>query len=384
MPAVTAPSEAGFRVWLGALRSRALAAGLPQAALAPLDSARFDPEVVSKEARQAEFTKAIWDYLDIAASQARVDLGQDALRRHKVLFDALEARYGVPREILAALWGVETNYGSFRGDFPVIGTLASLAYASRRPAFFEHELLEALRILDEGHVRAEAMRGSWAGAMGHTQFMPSSFWRYAVDFTGDGKRDLWSDNPADALASAAAYLAANGWERGGLWGLELRLPEGFDYRLAGDGTVKPLAEWRALGLRQANGAPLPEAGPGSVILPAGAEGVAFLVFANFRALESYNPADAYVIGLGHLADRLAGGAPLHGTWPRADGVLSPEERVDLQRRLALAGFDPGGADGKIGPKTFAAVQAFQMAEGLRPDGYASPALLRRLKALTGP
>jgi lytic murein transglycosylase len=373
------PSAAGFPVWVSAFRDRARAAGITEATLdAALPGLTFLPDVVEKDRNQAEFTRTIWDYLDRAVSEDRVTLGRRALADHRALLDRIAARYGVTPEVVVAIWGLETNYGGFRGDTPTLSALASLAYDGRRSAFFEGQLLAALQIVQAGEVTVDRMRGSWAGAMGHTQFMPTSFQTLAVDFTGDGRRDIWGDDPADALASTAAYLARNGWIAGQPWGMEVRLPEGFDYALSGEQVTKPVADWQALGLRRADGGDLTGQGPASVILPAGKDGAAFLRLANFAAIESYNPADAYVIAVGHLADRIAGGRPIAAAWPRADRALTGDERRDLQARLTAAGFDTGGVDGKIGPKTLAAVRAFQTSRGMVPDGYASPALLALL------
>ena len=372
-------TEAGFQDWLTAFRPRALAAGLTPSTLDALEDLGFDPAVVDKDRNQSEFTKPIWTYLDSAASDDRIAAGEKALARHRALFDRLEAVYGVDREVVAAIWGLESAYGTFRGDIPTLQALASLAYDGRRGAFFEAQLIEALKIVQDRHIPAERMRGSWAGAMGHTQFMPSSFWTFAVDFDGDGRRDIWGDDPTDALASAAAYLSKSGWTKGMPWGVEVTLPEGFDYAQTSERVKKPVAEWQAMGVRLADGGALPDHGLSSVLLPAGHQGAAFLIFANFQVIETYNKADAYVIAVGHLADRLKGGPPIRASWPREARALTREERVELQRLLTAAGFDAGGVDGLMGPKTIAAVRAWQMAQGLVPDGYANPALLARLR-----
>ncbi len=312
-------------------------------------------------------------------SDERIALGRAALARHAATFDAIEDRWGVDRHIVAAVWGLETSFGGWRGDVPTLSALATLAADDRRPDFFGTQLVEALRILQDGETTLEAMRGSWAGAMGHTQFMPTAFRDHAVDFDGDGRRDLWGENPTDALASAAAYLAAHGWDTGRPWGVEVVLPEGFDYRLTGERIEKEPSDWAALGVRRPDGSALPEAGPASIRVPAGHGAPAFATFANFRAIEAYNPADAYVIGIGTLADRLAGGPPLAGSWPPEARALTREERIELQERLRDTGFGPLAVDARIGPATQDAIQRWQTSVGLVPDGYADAALLDRLR-----
>ena len=375
-----AASSEGLQVWLAGFRGRALAQGITAATFdAACGDLSFLPDVIEKDRNQNEFTKTIWVYLDSAASEDRIALGIAAVRQNTELLDRIERAYGVDKEIVAAVWGLESAYGTYRGSIGTIEALATLAYDGRRGAFFEAELIAALQILQSGDVAPASMTGSWAGAMGHTQFMPSSYLGFAVDFTNDGKRDIWGDDPSDALASTAAYLAKWGWTKGQPWGLEIALPADFDYGLSGERVKKPVAEWQALGLRTAEGAALPDHGPASVLLPGGAKGAAFLIFSNFQVIEHYNTADAYVIGVGHLADRIRGGAAIQASWPRADRALSLPERIELQERLTLAGFDPGGVDGKIGPLTIAAVKSFQRAIGAIPDGYPSLDILTRLR-----
>jgi membrane-bound lytic murein transglycosylase B len=376
--AIEMGTQAGLDAWVQAFRVRAIAAGVPAATFdAAMRGVEFNPKVVERDRNQNEFTKTVWDYLDTAVSEDRVALGQKALAANAALLERIEAEYGVEKEILAAVWGLESAYGTYRGDLPVLGSLATLAYEGRRGAFFEQELIAALRIVAGGHV--EELRGSWAGASGHTQFMPSSWEKYAVDFDGDGKRNLWGDDPADALASTANYLASFGWTRGMPWGMEVTLPEGFDHDQTTERVVKDVAEWQALGVRTAAGGDLPYRGPSAILLPGGHRGAAFLIFPNFQVIEKYNTADAYIIGIGHLADRIAGGPLIAASWPRELRALTLAERRALQDLLGKAGFDPGGVDGRMGPKTIAAVKAFQKARGLVPDGYPSLEVLDLLR-----
>lgn len=375
---------AGFAQWVQDFVPRAEAAGISGATLArALRGVRYHADVIDKDRNQAEFVRPIWEYLDRAVSDLRIGEGQAALQRHRQLLDRIEAAFGVEREVVVAVWGLETSYGQTRGDIPVIDALATLACDGRRGRFFEAELIDALRIIEAGDVRPAAFRGSWAGAMGHTQFMPSSYHAFAVDFDGDGRRDIWSEDPCDALASTAAYLARSGWQTGQPWGVEVVLPAGFDYALTGnagaDAGARGVAGWRDLGVRLADGRALGGVGEGSILLPAGARGAAFLIFGNFRVIGRYNAADAYVIAVGHLSDRLRGGPPVRAQWPRGDRALDFAERQEMQQRLTRAGHDTGGVDGRIGPKTVAAVRAFQQAVGMVADGYPGMDVLRRLR-----
>lgn len=377
---VDAPQSPGFSEWIAGFRVRALAAGIgPEVVDRALGGVEYDASVIEMDRGQAEFTRTIWDYLDSAVSAERVANGRAALEGHRALLERIEATWGVDKEVIVAIWGLESAYGTFRGNVPVIPAMATLAFDGRRGAFFETQLIAALKILQAGDVDAGDMTGSWAGAMGHTQFMPTSFLDHAVDFNGDGRRDIWSDDPSDALASTAAYLRHFGWVRGEPWGVEVRVLEGFDYGLTGKQVKKSGPDWAALGIRDMEGVTAPDHGPASILMPAGARGAAFMIFLNFQVIERYNAADAYVIGVGHLADRIGGGPPIRGGWPREDRALLAAERQELQERLTEVGFSTGGVDGLIGPNTIAAIRAFQRSVGLVPDGYASVEVLRRLR-----
>ncbi|MDF1802606.1 lytic murein transglycosylase [Thalassovita sp.] len=373
-------SNMGFQRWIKRFRARANAAGISDRTLdRAFRGVRYNTDVIQRDRNQSEFTKTLWEYLDSAASDTRVANGKKALRTQGRTLRAIEAKYGVDKEVVAAVWGLESAYGTYRGKNDIIESLATLAYDGRRGRFFEAQLIAALKILQSGDVAPRNMTGSWAGAMGHTQFIPTSYLAFAVDFTGDGKRDIWSDNPADALASTAAYLKRHGWVTGQPWGIEVQLPQKFNYALANRKIKKSPAEWARLGIRDMKGRKVPNHGQASLLLPAGAQGAAFLIFKNFSVIERYNTADAYVIGVGHLSDRLKGGPKIQAKWPRGDRALTFRERKEMQRRLTRKGFDTKGVDGKIGPLTVDAVRRFQRSKGLTPDGYPSLSLLRKLR-----
>jgi membrane-bound lytic murein transglycosylase B len=372
--ALTAPTG-DFGTWLRGFEGRAQAAGITDTTLTTArPHLRYLPDSIALDRRQSEFGARVWDYLDSAVTQARITQGQAAMRTHARTLQQVEARYGVPPEVVVAIWGIESSFGANRGRTPLLATLATLAKDGRRGAFFEAQLIDALRIVQAGDKAPAQMVGSWAGAFGHVQFMPSSFLSYAVDFNGDGRRDLWSDDPSDALASAANYLARRGWVRGQPWAVEVATPQ--DLSLTGQ--RRSGSDWAASGLRAVDGRALPNA-PARLILPGGARGPAFLAYGNYDVLKEYNISDAYVLALGHLSDRLRGGAALRGQWPRGDRALTLAERTELQRLLNARGFDTAGIDGRLGPASVAAVQAWQRAHGLPPDGYINAGVLERLR-----
>jgi membrane-bound lytic murein transglycosylase B len=328
---------------------------------------------------QPEFTKAFWDYLDILVHDGRIAGGRELLTKHKAIFDQVEKAYGVDRYIITAIWGVESNYGTLGGDRPVIRSTATLACVGRRQAYFRDEFLSALEILHRNDVRPEQLKGSWAGAFGPTQFMPTSFKRFAVDFDGDGRRDV-VDSVPDLIASTANNLKKDGWVTGSTWGYEVVVPKGFNFLLADRSKQHTLAEWEALGLRRPGNKAFPNPQEKAYLLvPAGHQGPGFLMLHNFRVIMKYNPAEAYALAIGHLADRFRGGEAFAQAWPRHEPVLSRDERRELQELLNRRGFDTGEPNGRIGPKTRIALRDYQASIGQIPDGFASATILARLR-----
>jgi lytic murein transglycosylase len=372
--------NAGYDAWVAGFRSRALSQGISAATFDnAFAQAGFLPGVIERDRNQTEFTRSLEDYLAIAASEERVANGRTALRQYGPTLSQIEARYGVEPRVVTAVWCMESSYGTRRGNVEVISALSTLAYEGRRGSFFEQQLVAALRILQNGDVSPKGMTGSWAGAMGHTQFIPTSYLAYAVDFTGDGRRDIWSDDPSDALASTAAYLARSGWKHGQPWGVEVRLPAGFNTGQAGRGTRRSPSDWAAQGVRDMDGRTVPDYGPASIIIPMGTSGPAFMIFNNFTVITRYNNAESYVIGIGHLSDRLAGGPPIRGSFPPDAKGMTIADRQELQRRLTAAGFDTQGTDGVIGPNTRAAISGYQQRAGLAVTGEPSLELLAQLR-----
>lgn len=384
-PAWAAETPPDFQTWLDALRAEALGRGISPGTLdAALGGVQTLPEVIVLDQAQPEFEDSFLDYLDRRLTPQLVADGRRLLRQHARLLAKLQGRYGIPPSILVALWGMESGYGTNLGRFPVPAALTTLAYDPRRGAFFREQLLAALAILEAGHVRAADMKGSWAGAMGQMQFMPSTFLAHAVDADGDGRKDLWHSLP-DALSSAANYLHRLGWRKTETWGREVRLPADFDWQLSGPDIEKPLSEWSALGVRQADGSPLPAARmSGAILLPQGHRGPAFLVYRNFQSMLAWNRSVRYALAVGLLADNLRGLPGLRNGRDAERMRLSRAETTQMQLRLASLGFDPGEADGVIGYQTRSAIRRFQKAAGMPADGYPSPALLDRLQAFTAP
>jgi membrane-bound lytic murein transglycosylase B len=377
-PAPRPVPNAGWDAWVEGYKGRAAGRGISQSTMdAAFRGAGFLPEVIEKDRNQTEFKRSLEDYLNIAASDERVSLGRQKYGQYQGTLEAIEARYGVEPHVVAAVWGLESFFGTRRGNVPVVSALSTLAYDGRRGEFFESQLTAALKILQAGDVTPGAMTGSWAGAMGHTQFIPTSYLAYAVDFTGDGRRDIWSEDPSDALASTAAYLAKSGWTPGLPWGMEVTLPSGFDPGLLGRGKGKSAGEWEALGVGRAGGGRL---APGSIIAGGnGGGGPYFLLTQNFAVILRYNNAQNYAIGVGHLSDRIAGGGPVQASFGPDAAGMTKADRQELQRLLTAKGFDTEGSDGVIGAKTTAAISAWQASAGVPVTGTPSLELLARLR-----
>ncbi len=339
-----------------------------------------DPEVIRSARYQPEFVRPVWDYMASAVSDKRVETGRRMLQEYGQLLERLEKRYKVDRHVIVAIWGMESNYGLNRGDKNVIQSLATLAYGDRRRRRFgRQQLLDALRILQKGDISVRNMKGSWAGAMGHTQFIPTTYSAYAVDFDADGRRDIWN-SITDALASTANYLRVSRWQQGETWGYEVKLPKRLRSARGHHRRYKPLSYWKKLGIKRVGGKSFPRARDRAALyLPAGGRGPAFLVLRNFRSILRYNNAATYALAVGHLSDRLRGGGPLVTKWPTTHKPLAREERLELQRLLTAKGFDTGGTDGIIGNQTLHAVRKYQKSRGLKVDGWPSARILHSLR-----
>jgi peptidoglycan lytic transglycosylase B len=360
----------------------------PQAARRHVSRATFqrytasltpDLRIMDLVDNQPEFTKSIWDYLDLLVTDARIERGRALLEKYRATFEAVERAYGVDRHIITAIWGVESNYGTEGGDRPVLRSTATLACVGRRQSYFREEFLATLEILQRGDVRPDRLVGSWAGAFGPTQFMPTAFKRYAVDFDRDGRRDV-VDSVPDIIASTANNLKKDGWIAGQTWGYEVVVPANFNFMLADHRRAMPIREWQRHGIARPDRKPFPRPNDSAFLLvPAGVQGPGFLMLHNFRVIMKYNPAEAYALAIGHLADRLRGRGPFAQSWPRYERVLSRDERLELQQLLARRGYDVGEPDGRLGAKTRAAIREFQARNGRIPDGFASAVVLDQLR-----
>ena len=345
---------------------------------------KLDPEVIESANYQPEYKKPIGEYVDRAVSPKRLEKGKEKLIEYKPLLDQLEAKYGVDRHIIVAIWGVESNYGDNPGDKNVIQSLMTLACSGTKAKFARGQIVSALKILQRGDVSHEAMNGSWAGAMGHTQFIPTTYSAYAVDHDGDGRRDIWGTIP-DALGSTAAYLKVSKWIPGQTWGYEVKLPKGLNPNKISEKTYKTFSQWEKLGIVRINGKPFPRAGDKATLFaPEGTAGPAFLVLNNFRSILRYNQANSYALAVGHLADRLAGYGPFVQPWPTGEDRLSLEQRMELQQRLVAAGHLEGDVDGIVGSGTLEGIRSYQRAKALPVDGYPTLTILTRLRSEAPP
>jgi membrane-bound lytic murein transglycosylase B len=339
----------------------------------------YIPKVMELTKKQPEFSQTVQQYIDRRVTNAQASKGRAMRGEWNQTLTGAQQRWGVQPEIVLAIWGMETNFGGFMGGENTIHALATLTEGGYRTDFFREELLTALRIVSDGHVSPRNMVGSWAGAMGHTQFMPSSFMRYAVDYNGDGRKDIWNSVP-DALGSTANYLKSFGWRPGETWGYEVKLPSGFDFAAARQIGKSSLGQWQNMGIQRVSGRPFPRpSDEGRLYMPAGANGPAFLLLPNFDVIKRYNNSDSYALAVGHLADRILGSGDFATPWPSGDYALTKAQRAELQTLLGRAGFEVGAPDGVVGPKTRAAVIAYQARVGLAADGHISGRLLDRLK-----
>ena len=379
-PAFLPQPNASYDAWVAGFRGRALAQGITRASLDQgFRGQGFLPGVIERGRNQTEFRRSTEDYLALVASDADLALGRSRVAPQRGALAGIARDSGVDADVIAAIWGLETRFGTQLGDIGVISATSTLAWEGRRARFFEAQLIAALRILQAGDTTSDRMRGSWAGAMGHTQFMPTVYQDYAVDVTGDGRRDIWGPDPRDALASTAQYLRRHRWRAGEPWGMEVHLPQGFDTARTGRDRRRPVSALAAAGVRPARGGRLPDPGAAAIHAPAGAEGPAWILYHNFNVILRYNPSVNYGIGVGYMADRLAGGEPLTRRFgPDATG-LTQIERREMQALLNRAGHEVGLPDGVVGRRTQAAIRAFQAARGLVPDGQPSQALLAALR-----
>ncbi len=376
-----AATDSAFAGCLAALRSRAAAEGVPGAAFDRFTKGLVpDASVLALLDAQPEFTTPIWDYLAALVDARRVAQGREMLARHAAVLARVEAAFGVDPHTVVAVWGVESDYGQVSGNRPLLVSLATLSCAGRRQAFFRGEFLALVKLLHAGDLSPDGLTGSWAGAFGHTQFMPGTYARIAVDFDGDGRRDLVKSVP-DALASTANYLQRAGWKRGERWGFEVRVPAALEASLAGRRNPRPLSDWRARGVTRIDGSPLPQSeARAALLLPAGKAGPAWLALRNYSAIYSYNAAESYALAIALLSDRLRGDPPQVAAWPTDDPGLGRDERERLQRLLIARGHDIGEADGMIGTRTRRAIVAEQERLRMTPaDGRAGKRILDALE-----
>ena len=382
IPTQALTQEQRFAAWKVEFATRAIAKNYaPDLVRSVISPAKINPLALERDANQPEFTKPVWSYVDGAASEARITGGQNKMTEVDAVLDTIEGRYRVPREVLTAIWGLETSYGRILGKHDIIDSLSTFAFEGRRQKFGENQLFALLDLLASGDVRREQLIGAWAGAMGMTQFIPTTFRDYAVDLDGNGNKDLWTD-PGDALASAANYISRSGWRAGEPVMTEVKLPAQFDYSVT-DSSKKTVNEWTAIGVQPVSGRRWSDAAgflDAKLIAPGGSKGPKFLIFKNFDVLKRYNNSTSYVMGISVLADALVRKPGIQQDWPRKDELLSFDNKKAMQQKLTDLGFSTGGVDGRIGPNSRSAIRAWQTANGLIADGYMEQRLYKRLIA----
>jgi len=368
-----------FQAFVKSLRPLAEARGVSRQTFdLAFKGVTYDPKVIAHTTAQAEFVKPIWEYLSAAVSSRRVEQGRSVAGEYQSWLAKAQGEFGVESSVIVGIWGLETDFGGFVGSDNVIRALATLAYAHFRGDYFRDELLSALQILEEGDIAPGQMKGSWAGAMGQTQFMPSSFREFAVDFDGGGRRNIWTSAP-DAIGSTANYLAKHGWIDGQPWGFEVILPKDFDLRDADSSHYAPFTAFAERGVKRADGKAMPRSGEAELLITAGLKGPIFLVTQNFKVIKTYNNSTSYALAVALLGDRAMGAEGLHAEWPVHDHQLSSGQMQEMQTRLKKLGYDVGEIDGKIGETGRAAVRAYQQKTGQAPDGYPTLALLLKLR-----
>ena len=376
-------NKASFARYLKTMRTQAIRRGVSRAVVdRAFKNLKPNPEVLKLAAFQPEFKLTAWAYLDKTVSDVRIANGKKNYAAQRALLDKLEARYGVPKRYIVAIWGLESRYGARKGDLPVIQSLATLGYTGKRKRFGRQQLIAALKILQRRDIPLSQFTGSWAGAMGHTQFIPTTYNAYAVDWTGDGTRDIWNSVP-DALASTARYLKVSGWRKGEAWGEEVQIPRNFNTRRAGIKKRKPrpVSEWVRMGVKPIGGGKFRSTRRGAwLLLPSGRRGPAFLVYRNFRTIMRYNNSDKYALAVAYLGDRIIGKPEFRTKWPRTGTPLMLAGRKELQIYLTKLGLYSGEIDGAVGRETEKAIRKFQRSKGLKPDAYPSVELLNRLKS----
>ena len=373
-------SESDFQTWLVEFKKSAYEQGISNTTLKKaFKDVHLNQRVLELDRRQPEFTRTFWQYFNRAVTDWRIQTGQELYEKYRPQLREVTRKYGIPGRFLIAFWGMETNFGGYTGNTPIIESLATLSYDPRRSEFFQKELMAALKIIQEGNIKPEQMKGSWAGAMGQCQFMPSNYLKYAVDADDSGKRDLWNSLD-DVFHSMGNFLNTLGWQKQENWGREVTLPEGFDLALADGKTERPLQEWKDMGLTLADGRELPvEDMKAKLLLPYDYRGPVFLVFHNFDVIKRWNRSDSYALAVGHLADRIVGRAPLSKEAPEDDKSLDRQQMIEMQERLSMAGIDVGKTDGIAGNKTRAAIRQYQTQKGLPADGYPSFRMLQILR-----